>query len=130
MSVEFAFLLWVIILVIIFFILKAYRITWWSSLVFALIVSWIVLCLVYPMSRCGNKDKRHSSYDGYTDYESDYDCDDHHDDKHEWRSEDALFCLITLVTVVIVLVYIIQRVFRDREDYTHHQQKTMSPFQY
>lgn len=126
-SVEFAILLWVIILVIVFFILKAYRITWWSSLVFAMLVSWIVLCLTYPFNSCCMFGRNGSE-----------ECDDDECDRHGKHkgsnskiSNDAgLFCLISSVTIIIVIVYLIQRVFRDREDYTQHQQKTMSPYQY
>lgn len=114
-SVEFALLLWIIILVAVFFILKAYRITWWSSLVFSLLVSWIVLCLVYPFSSCGH-----------------FGCRGEHcnNDSNGWKTGDALFLFVGLITIIIVIIYLIQRVFRDREDHTPHQQVTQSPYEY
>lgn len=136
-SVEFAILLWIIILVIVFFILKTYRITWWSSLVFSMLVSWIVLCLAYPFSACpkfNRSDKRSNNHSNkYSSECSDDDCDRHRNHMtftNNITNEDGLFYLISLVTIVIVIVYLIQRVFRDREDYTSHQQNTMSPYQY
>ena len=92
MGQEFAFLLWLLVLVVIFFILKSYRVTWWSSLVFALLVAWIVLAFIYPF---------HVQNGVYM-----------------AQSADKLLGLISIVTIVILIIYIIQRVFTDRED--HH----------
>ncbi len=127
-SVEFALLLWIIILVSVFFILKAYRITWWSSLVFALFVSWILLSLSYPFHSCLQFDRRQMTI-SYPEECDDEDCDRHGKHK-ESKNIDGIFFLISFVTIIIVIVYLIQKVFRDREDYTPHQQKTMSPYQY
>jgi len=132
MSVEFAILLWIIVLVIVFFILKTYRITWWSSLVFAMLVSWIILCLAYPFSTCPkfNRNNHSNKYSSEC-RDDDFDRHDkHRESEHNITNDDELFLLISLVTILIVIVYLIQRVFRDREDYTSHQQNTMSPYQY
>jgi uncharacterized membrane protein len=95
MSCEFAFLLWLLVLVVLFFILRNYGITWWSSLVFGLIIAWIVLVLVYPFDISGGRYNMHYG--------------------------DGLVGLITLVTVIIVIVYLIQQVFTDRDHHYHHQ---------
>ena len=89
MGSEFAFLLWLLVLVVLFFILRSYGITWWSSLVFALIISWVVLVLVYPFEVVNGQ--------------------------YVMQAADKLVALITLITVIIVIVYIIQQVFTDRD---------------
>ena len=97
MGQEFAFLLWLLILIVLFFILRSYNITWWSSLVFSLVVAWIILCLVYPFQIQNGVYISHPT--------------------------DKLVALISIVTIVILIIYIIQRVFTDREDPHHHYKK-------
>lgn len=120
MGIEFCFVLWIIILVVVFFIVRSFGVRWWSSLVFALVVAWILLVVLFPMDHVFNlfgifhgKDR-----DGHHDRDCDRDdCDDRDCGRHEKDCSGGwLFCFITLLTVVIVIVYLIQRVFRDREE--------------
>ena len=89
MHQEFALLIWLLVLVILFFILRSYCIRWWSAFVFALFIAWIVLVAVYAPS-------------GYR--------------NGGWNrcNSDWFVGLISLVTFVIILVYVGQRVFHDR----------------
>ena len=95
MGQEFAFLLWLLVLIVLFFILRSYGITWWSSLVFSLLVALIVLMFVYPF--------------------------DVQNGQYVMHPPDKLLGLICLITIIIVIVYIIQRVFTDREHHHHHK---------
>lgn len=113
MGIEFAFVLWIIIVVVVFFIVRSYGVHWWSAIVFALLTAWVLLAVLFPWDNIFDlfrKDDDHHR-------ECDRDECDHRDCGR--RKKDCtgawLFCFIGLLTVVVVVVYLIQRVFRDRD---------------
>ncbi len=91
-SPEFAFLLWILVLIVFFFIVRSFCIKWWPSLVFAFLLAWIVLIAVFPWGLLTRWSTGTAGCYG-----------------------EGLFAVITIVTIVILIIYIIQRVFTDRE---------------
>lgn len=85
-----ALIIWLIVLIILIVILRACRIGWFSAIVFSAIVAAFVLCFVFPL------DIKNSRY------------------RH--KSEDSIFGLIWLVTAILVIIYIIWKVFTDRDE--------------
>ena len=99
MGLEFVFFIWIIIVIIIFFLARNYNITWWSSLVLALFFGLLVLiaAIHLPLGECHEDD---SSYDRHRD--------------SEWDLGKVILGLIAIISIVIVIIYIIQRVFEDQ----------------
>ena len=89
MTPEVSVLIWLIVLIVIFLILRAYGIRAWSAFVFSAAVALIILMLIYPF-RIVNGFYRASGLDG-------------------------LIAFIGFVTAIIVIIYLIQKVFADRE---------------
>lgn len=85
-----AYFIWIIVFLILLWLLRAIGIKWFSTVVFSLIVATFILSLFYPLNIV--------------------------DGKYVYKSEDALFALIHLITWVLVIIYVIWKVFSDRED--------------
>ena len=84
-----AYIIWLIILIILIWVLRTYGVRWFSTIVVALVISVIILCLIYPF---------------------------HMEDSHYFfKSEDSLFGLIWLITIILVVIYIIYMASHDRE---------------
>nr|QBK89923.1 MAG: uncharacterized protein LCPAC101_02060 [Pithovirus LCPAC101] len=107
MAVEWTFIVWLIIVVLVFFLTRNYNITWWSSLVLALLAGLFVLLI--GVGLCFR-----DSVGG--------DCDDESSDfssRHSRKRCDNGFALpllgfILLISVVVIVIYLIQRVFDDQ----------------
>lgn len=84
-----AYLIWFIVLIVLIWILRCFNISWFSAVVFSLVVAWIVLAAVYPVKY------RHGKY--------------------EYCNADALLGIITVFTVILVIIWFIWKVFTDRE---------------
>ena len=84
-----AFFIWLVILLIIIWLLRSIGIRWFSTIVFSFIVATFILTLFFPLR--------------------------FHEGKYIHKSEDALFGLIHLVTWILVIIYIIWKVFSDRD---------------
>lgn len=97
MSAEFALLLWLLVVVILFFIVRSLRITWWSSFVFAIFIGWIVLMFAFPWGSGFSVNGASLAFDG------------------AYTGAYALMALISLVSIIILIVYLFQKVFTDRE---------------
>lgn len=83
-----AYIVWLVILIILIIILRAVGIRWFSTIVFSLVVAWIVLAIIYPVK-----------------FENGIYC---------YNSYDCLYGFITLVTVILLVIYLIWKVFTDR----------------
>ncbi len=83
-----AFFIWLIVLIIIIWILRAIGIAWFSTIVFSFIVATFILTLFFPLQFV--------------------------DGRYMHKSEDAIFGLIHLITWILVIIYIIWKVFSDR----------------
>ena len=96
MSAEFAYLLWLLTLIVAFYIAIRYNIRWFSAFVFALLASWLLLTATLPwqptLDQCCNP--------------TNVDCDD--------TNAFVGWYLITAVTVIVLLVYVLVTVFNDR----------------
>lgn len=89
MTPEASVLIWLIVFIIVLLILKAYGIRTWSAIVFALAVALIILMLVYPF-RLVNGFYRAQGLDG-------------------------LVAFIGFITAILIIIYIVQKVFSDRD---------------
>lgn len=83
-----AYIIWLVILIILIIILRAVGIRWFSTIVFSLVVAWVVLAIIYPVK-----------------FENGIYC---------YNSYDCLYGFITLVTVILLVIYLIWKVFTDR----------------
>lgn len=117
MSREFSLLVWLLIVVVVFFILRSYGVFWWASLVLSLLVAWFFLLFTYPLGK-NNCDKRRrgGSRDGGSDSDSVSSSSSRGKGRRgfNWWGTDAVFGLITLLTVVLVLVFVFQCAFKAR----------------
>jgi magnesium-transporting ATPase (P-type) len=93
-----AYLIWFIIFIVLIAILRAFQIRWFSTIVFSLIVSLIVLGFIYPFN---------------TNYKT---------KKYEWCSDDAFFGFLCVITIVLLIIWIIWKVFTDRDCYDVYKQ--------
>lgn len=96
-SLEFAILFWIVILVSVFFILRNSHINWYSSLAFSLLISWIILIALYGSVHNEN------------------DCDEPVKWLDHITKVDPIILFITAATIIFVLVYMIISVFRNRD---------------
>lgn len=107
MAEEFyAFIIWILVVVVVFFLARNYNITWWSSLVLALFIGLLVL-----VSAVWLRDFRGE------------DCDDSDDSRDrkcgEWNDLGRwVLCFFALISIIIVIIYVIQRVFEDQCEVT------------
>lgn len=86
---EFVFILWLLILVVIFFILRSKKVNWWSALALSILIALIVLITAYPY----NIPKMIGS--------------------RIVNSADQLLGLIIVVSILIIIVYIIDRISKN-----------------
>ena len=86
-SVGVAVCIWIVVLIILIIILRAIGIRWFSTIVFSALVAAVVLCFIFPLRFS------HGKY--------------HH------KSEDGIFGLILVITWILVIIYIIWKVFTD-----------------
>lgn len=101
MSQEFSFLVWFLVLVVVYIMLKYNNINAWSSLVFALLISYIFLIVCNGCGHGDHKDRKEE------------DCDE----KNRHCGLDfnmGFFAFISIVTFVIIIIYIFQKVFADK----------------
>lgn len=107
MNSEFAFLVWFLVLIVVYIILKYNHVNSWSSFIFAVLISYIflVVCREDP-NKCHK------------------DCEDD-DEKRCGEKKNDLFCFnkgffafISIVTFILIIIYIFQRVFADRHVHT------------
>lgn len=117
MGCEFAFFAWLIIFIVLFFVVRAYHTNWWSTFVFALFFSTLILLFIYPMDdfQLDLLTSRRNKHDR--------DCS-------RRITSDRLLALIVLITLVVLIVYLFQRVFNDRceqgGDMTHEKKEVES----
>lgn len=90
-----AYLIWFIVFIVLIAILRAFKIRWFSTIVFSLVVSLIVLSFIYPFKT----NKRNG--------------------KHEYCSDDAFFGFLCVITIILLIIWIIWKVFSDRECHPH-----------
>lgn len=104
MGVEYCLIVWLIVVIVIFFLARNYNITWWSSLVLALFFGLLVIIAAVHLGHTNDRcdDDSESSHDGHKKGYSNY------------GFGELLLGLLVLISVVIVVVYIIQRVFDDK----------------
>lgn len=104
MGIEVIFIIWLLILIVVFFLARNYNITWWSSLVLAVFFGLLVLLTALHLP---------------------FDCEEDDKDKGEsWSSSKnwkdrfdasrAILGLIAVISIVIVVIYLVQRVFEDQ----------------
>ena len=86
-SVGVALCIWIVVLIILIVILRAIKIRWFSTIVFSSIVAAFVLCFIFPPK---------FSHGKYT-----------------HKSEDGVFGLILVITWILLIVYVIWKVFTD-----------------
>ncbi len=85
-----AYIIWFIILVVLIWILRAFAIKWFSTIVFAFVISSIILCFIFPI--------------------------DMRDGKYNFNTGDALFGIIVVFTIILLIIWFIWKVFTDREE--------------
>ncbi len=86
-SVGVALCIWIVVLIILIVILRAIGIRWFSTIVFSSIVAAFVLCFIFPLRFSHGK--------------------------YIHKSEDGIFGLILVITWILLIVYIIWKVFTD-----------------
>ncbi len=86
-SVGVALCIWVVVFIILLIILRAIGIRWFSTIVFSSIVAAFVLCFIFPLKFSHGK--------------------------YMHKSEDGIFGLIIVITWILLIVYIIWKVFTD-----------------
>jgi hypothetical protein len=86
-SATVAFFIWLIVLIIVVAILRAIGIRWFSAIVFGLLVAAVVYCAFSPLRF------EHGKY--------------------IHKAEDNIFGLIMIITFILVVIYIIYKVFTD-----------------
>nr|QBK90724.1 MAG: uncharacterized protein LCPAC201_00250 [Pithovirus LCPAC201] len=89
-SVGVALCIWVVVFIILLIILRAIHIRWFSNIVFSALVAAFVLCFIFPLRFSHGK--------------------------YIHKSEDAIFGLIIVITWILVIIYIIWKVFTDYDD--------------
>ena len=89
MNPETAILIWLVVFVLLFVILWFYGIRTWSALVFSLFIALIILLLLFPFR----------VINGF----------------YRYQTNDNLVAFIFVITVILVTIYIVQRVFSDRK---------------
>ena len=89
MNPESAILIWLVVFVLLFVILWFYGIRTWSALVFSLFIALIILLLLFPFR----------VINGF----------------YRYQTNDNLVAFIFVITVILVTIYIVQRVFSDRK---------------
>lgn len=82
-----AFIIWLIVLIVIIWILRAIGIRWFSACIFGLLIAACVLCFIFPLRVVRGK--------------------------YIFKSEDSLFGIIILITLILLIIYIIWKVFTD-----------------
>jgi uncharacterized membrane protein len=106
MGVEWTFIIWLIVVILVFFLARNYNITWWSSLVLALWAGLFILLI-----GCG-----------YCLFELGSDCRDDDsscDYRKKKRNGDnslvmSLLGFILLISIVVIVIYNVQRIFDDQ----------------
>lgn len=103
MGIEFSFIVWLIVVIIVFFLARNYNISWWSSLVLALFFGLIILGLAlgWDLNNNDNDDEECSSSSSRG----------HGKNKKDFAR--PILGLLGLISVVIVTVYVVQKVFED-----------------
>ena len=86
-----ALVIWLIIFIILIVILRAIRIRWFSNIVFSALVAAFILPWIFPLRFTPRG-------------------------KYIHKSEDWLLGLILFSTAILVIIYIIWKVFTDREE--------------
>jgi len=102
MRSDFAFLVWFLILIVVYIILKYNNVNSWSAFIFALLVAYIFLIVcMQDTERCHR----------------DNECDENykHKDKNMFCLDIGFFAFISLLTFVLIIIYIFQKVFADRQ---------------
>src|SRR5665811_296058 len=102
MGAEWSFLLWIIVLVVVFFILRNFGIGWWPALVGALIIAWFFLAFAFPWVE-GCPDGDHGGNGVLGRFRLNVD------------SRAAGVGVIGLITIILVLIYLFQQIFKDRD---------------
>ena len=87
-----AFVIWLIVLIVLIWVLRAAGIRWFSAVGFSLLIAAIVLCMVFPC---------HFEFGRF-------------DFSHQ---KNALFAFILFITFIIVVVWIFYKVFTDRPEW-------------
>lgn len=102
MGIEIIFIIWLLIIIVVFFLARNYNITWWSSLVLAVFFGLLVLltALHLPLD-CEDEDKSESWSSGKN-------------WKDRFDAGRAILGLIAVISIVIVVIYLVQRVFEDQ----------------
>ena len=85
-----AYFIWLIIFIVLIWLLRAIGIRWFATIVFSLLISAIILTLIYPLQFINGKYIR--------------------------KSEDTFFHIIQTVKIVLIIIYIVWKIFTDRED--------------
>ena len=108
MHAEWTFIVWLIVVVLVFFLTRNYNITWWSSLVLALLAGLFVIMIGAGFCL--------RDLDGK-------DCDDESSDyrggRRGKRKDNSQFVLsllgfFFLISIVVIVIYLVQRVFDDQ----------------
>lgn len=84
-----AFIIWFIVLIVLIGILRCFKIRWFSAIGFSAVVAAIVLSAIYPFQT--------------------------HNGKYEYCNTDALYGIIICFTVILIVIWIIWKVFTDIE---------------
>lgn len=86
-----AFVIWLVVLIILIWVLRAIGIRWFSAVGASLLFATLILCCVYPC---------------------------------EWNdgvmvlgTKDSLFGFIVFITIVVIIIWILYKVFTDRDDW-------------
>ena len=86
-----SYIVWLIVFIIVLLILRAFRIQWFSAIVFSLLLAWLVLVLIFPIEQ--------SMSDG----------------SYMHDPANNLLGIIGIVTWILAIIYVIVKVFSDRE---------------